>query len=209
MSGFYFIFFLWNVWIFSTFILNKQNKLRIWLAFYSLILLILFPYKVNLFTITFQIPSLVILTVSYYYLTTLSFLKKMYMIISIFIMMTGFSGFLLLELYDPVWVLVDRRILLGGLVFLISQLLLSRSIYSQIICSLLGTLQGEIIYSLILKKWGFPYIVGSSEYLDVCSVFLSLIIVWSFINHVSTIMSIKNSLKTKNKDILGVKNISK
>lgn len=195
MSGFYFIFFLWSIWIIATFIVSKQNKWRNPVAFLSLCLLIIFPYQIKLWTISIQLPSLVILIISYFYLSSLSFLKKMYMVLAIFIIMIGFAGTMLLELYDPVWIFFDRRFLLGFLVFVLVQLLYSRSIPSQFVSTLIGTIQGEILYALILKKWGFPYVVGSTDYLDICAVFLSLMILWSLLNFVISNMSIKNSLE--------------
>lgn len=110
-------------------------------------------------------------------------------------MMTGFTGSLLLELYDPVWIFIDRRLLLGFFVFLLVQFLYTRSIKSQIICTVVGTLQGEIVYSIILKKWEFPYTIGSWDYLDVCAIFLLLIMLWALINYVLSNISLKNSVE--------------
>lgn len=109
--------------------------------------------------------------------------------------MTGFTGSLLLELYDPVWIFIDRRLLLGFFVFLLVQFLYTRSIKSQMICTLAGTIQGEIVYSIILKKWGFPYTIGSWDYLDICAIFLLLIMLWALINSVLLNISLKNSVE--------------
>ncbi|KYD09280.1 hypothetical protein MXL46_00960 [Heyndrickxia sporothermodurans] len=195
MSGFFYLFFLWSVWIFSTFIISKQNKIRIWLATLSLLLLILFPYKINLFTLTIQLPSLVMLAICFYHFSKLSLVKKIYMFVAIFIMMTGFCGMLLLELYDPVWMFFDRRFLLGGFLFLLSKLLFSQTLYSQIICTTAGTLQGEVIYSLILKKWNFPYTIGSADYLDVYTIFLSISFTWTFMNYAFSNISTKSNIE--------------
>lgn len=195
MSGFYYLIFLWSVWIISTFIMSKQNNIRSRLAVLSLLLLILFPYTIKLFTMTIQLPSLVMLGICFYYFSILSFVKKMYMGVSILIMMSGFCGVLLLELYDPVWMFFDRRLLLAGFLFLLSKLLFSQSLYSQIICTTAGTLQGEAIYSLILKKWNFPYTIGSSDYLDIFTIFLGISLTWTFVNYVLSNISSKSNIE--------------
>lgn len=43
----------------------------------------------------------------------------------------------------------------------------------------LGAIQGEFLYALILSKYSFPYVIGSLTFLDVLSLSTILIVLWS------------------------------
>ncbi|MEC1374807.1 hypothetical protein P9D39_10920 [Heyndrickxia oleronia] len=199
MDGFYSLFFLWSVWIYTTFILSRQNQLRFRIAFLSLLLLIVYPFSISLFSIPMQLSSIILLIICYFYFSKLKFWKKVYMFLAIFIIMIGYSGFSLLELYDPVWIFMDRKFLFGFVLFLLAQLLYPRSLPSQILCAFTGTIHGEIIYSLILKKWGFPYIIGDRSCLDICALVIFFLLSWFMINKMITSITLKNNVLKENK----------
>ncbi|MGV3465768.1 MAG: YphA family membrane protein [Heyndrickxia sp.] len=194
MSGSIFIGFLWGTWIVATFLMDKQNKIRFPLAFLSLVFIIVFPYKVHIEPLSIQIPAIIFLIVGYVYIAYLTFTKRLFMMMAIIIMVTGYTGFLLMILYDPVWMIFDYQYMSAIVIFIIAQILFPKNLFSHLVCSILGSIQGEIVYGVILSKWGFTYNACSSDYLDSCTIYFSITLTWFFIQHISSNMSLKNSI---------------
>jgi len=194
MSGYIFIGFLWGTWIVATFLMHRQNKFRFPLAILSLAFIIVFPYKVHITSLSIQVPAIIFLIIGYAYIAFLTFAKRMFMLIAIIIMMTGYTGFLLMILYDPVWVVFDYQFMSAILIFIIAQILFPKNLFSHLACTVLGTIQGEIVYGVILSKWGFPYNACSGEYLDTCAIYFFITLTWFFIQYISSQMSLKNSI---------------
>ncbi|MBS4173289.1 hypothetical protein [Bacillus sp. FJAT-49736] len=195
MSGSIFIGFWWGTWIVATFLLHKRNKYRFPLALLSLVLLILYPYKIQLTPLSIQLPAIILLIIGYIYIVSLSLTQRLFMMISILIMITGYSGFLLMSLFDPVWVIIDYHLMSAILIFIIAQLLFPKNLFSHLVCSILGTVQGEIVYGVILTKWGFSYNACSGDYLDICSIYFLFTLTWFFIQHISSYLSMKSSVE--------------
>jgi type III secretory pathway component EscS len=197
MDGDIFLGFLWAVWLIATFFLNKQNVMRFPAAVLSLILIISFPFSVPIFSFTIKLPAVIFLAVGYYYINSLPFTRKLYMILSVMIITAGFTGALLMELYDPIWMFMDRRIILGGIVFLLGQFLYPHSLYKCLSSMVIATIHGEIILSIFLSKWGIQYPIASEPFLDICSVYLSFTIIWHLLNQISSYVSVRQSVKNE------------
>ncbi|MED1204887.1 hypothetical protein [Heyndrickxia acidicola] len=197
MDGEMFLGFLWAVWLIATFFLNKQNSMRIPAAALSLILIISYPYSIPIFSFSIKLPALLLLAIGYYYLNSLSFTRKLYMILSVMIITSGFTGAMLMELYDPIWMFMDRRLMLGGMVFLLGQFLYPQSLYKCLSSMVIAAIHGEILFSIFLSKWGIHYPIASDPFLDICSVYLSFTIIWHLINQLSTFMSVRQSVKNE------------
>jgi len=194
VPGSIFIGFLWGTWIVATFLMHKQNKFRFPLAFLSLVFIIVFPYKVHIAPLSIQVPAIIFLIIGYVYIAFLAFSKRIFMMIAIIIMITGYTGYLLMILYDPVWLILDYHVMTAILIFLIAQILYPKSLFSHLVCSVLGTIQGEIVYGVILSKWEFTYNACSGDYLDICAIYFFITLTWFFIQHISSNMSLKNSV---------------
>ena len=194
MSGSLFIGFWWGIWIVATFLMHKQNKFRFPLALLSLVLIIVYPYKIHIAPLSIPVSAMILLFISYGYIVYLSMLKRLYMMIAVIIMTTGYTGFLLMVFYDPVWVLIDSHLMSAILIFLISQILFPKNVYSHLVCSILGTVQGEVVYGVILSKWGMSYDACSGDYLDTCVIYFLITLSWFFIHHITSNISIKNSV---------------
>ncbi|KQL53693.1 hypothetical protein AN964_09390 [Heyndrickxia shackletonii] len=194
MSGSIFIGFLWGTWIVATFLMHKQHKYRFPLALLSLILLIVYPYKIHISPFSIQLPAIILLIIGYVYITYLSFVKRLFMMIAIIVMVTGYTGFLLMTLYDPVWIIFDYHLMSAIFIFFIAQILFPKNLFSHLVCSVLGTIQGEVVYGVILSKWGFSYSACSGDYLDTYTIYLFISLTWFFIRYISSSMSLKNSI---------------
>ena len=91
-------------------------------------------------------------------------LEKLYILLSALIIAMLYTSFHLLEIYDPIWIVVDRVFLLSSALVYASVLLHGDRILR--LCSLcVGMLQGELLVTFIFRKLNFPYDYGSLAFL--------------------------------------------
>lgn len=166
MQGIIFLFSNWGIWIIATFIIGRKVPYRAHIAALALLLICLFGLNVQIFSMIISAPACVLLLLGYVYTAALSSGRKFYMIFSVLIIMIGYAGFLMLEMYDPIWLIVDRRIILLFFIFVVAYFLFPNSIWDRLVFVLLGMIQGEILFSFILGSWYIPYIVGAGAVLD-------------------------------------------
>jgi len=183
---------LWAIWITATFWMDKDRKERFPIAFCSLILMISFSYKIQLFHVEVQLPAVILLIIGYYYIAHFKYRKILYMLISIFIIMIGYAGLLLIELYDPVWIVINRTIMYSILFFMFAQLLASESMFIGITIVLMGTIHGEFLYAHILHKWDLQQTAGSYAYLDCCAAFVLIECSWVLVSRAFSSLSMKD-----------------
>ena len=69
-------------------------------------------------------------------------------------------------MYDPILILINKQALLVFGLFCFAYVLYPSSLISRMKLLILGTIQGEIIFSVILFRFNMPYPIGSKEYLD-------------------------------------------
>lgn len=173
MPGYLFLLLAWGIWITATFILDKNESYRLPVAILSLVLIILYPNSFTLFTYHIGVASCLLLFSAYFLIYKGSLIKKIYLFFSVMIIMFGYAGFFLLELYDPVWVFFDRKLLLSGVLFILGWILYPASLLYRYSAIVIGSLQGEVFLSVFLSKWKMPYTIGSAEYLDVFALVIS------------------------------------
>lgn len=188
MEGLYFYWFAWIGWTWVTFFMAKKNPARTTIAVWMLLAMIAAPYKMTISTITIHgsgvVSSLFLL------LETRRMNRKgfLFLFLSSFIIMLAHASFLLFEMLDPVWVILDRRILLAGSIVYLA-ILLQKSGYNRGLVLIAGSLQGEVLYAAVLERYGFPYFVASLEYLDVLIISLAVLFVWSKLESVIAALS--------------------
>ncbi|GIN21043.1 YphA family membrane protein [Siminovitchia fordii] len=195
MPGILFLFMAWGVWITATFILDKKEPLRLPAAMVSLMLIILHPKTLTISFFQIGASSFILMCSAYLLVYQGTWLKKIYLFFSVMIIMFGYVGFYLLELYDPVWVLVDRKFLLSIGLFCIGWILYPASIQYRCAAIVIGSLQGEVFLSIFLSKWKIPYTIGSNDYLDVFALTVSAF----FTVHTAgkILLAVKRSLEGK------------
>lgn len=195
MPGLLFLFVAWGSWIIATFILDKRNPFRMYASVLSLLLIILQSVSFTLFSLTISASSIPLILTAYLSIYQVSFFKKIYLFFSVMIIMFGYAGFFLFEMYDPVWVLLDRKILLSGGLVIISWVLYPSSLLFRCSALVIGSLHGEVFLSIFLSKWKMPYTIGSADYLDVFALTFSSI----FLTHAAgkIILAFKKALEGK------------
>jgi hypothetical protein len=199
MEGALFYWFSWLGWVWSTFFLAKQNKYRFSIAFVLLMLIISSPYRIEILGIEIYIPAIVLITFSLIETAKLRNRIVFSIFVSSFIIMLGYVSFLLFELFDPVWVIFDRKWLISISVILLATALQSER-HLQILSIGMGMLQGEFLFSFIMKRLAFPYPVASPAFLDIVSLATMILGVWvSFHYFANLIGSYMNQGRGKQK----------
>ncbi|MBS4217295.1 hypothetical protein KHA96_03090 [Bacillus sp. FJAT-49711] len=195
MPGMIFLLIAWMIWIYSTFMMDKKSTYRWPIALFALLFIILKSFSIRFYFFHISGPSILILIICYFLASKLSFKKQLHLLFSVFTLMLGYAGFLLFEMYDPIWMFMDRVVLISFTLFIFGYVLYSSSILTRILLICLGTLQGDIVFASYLSKWDMPYLIGSMEYLDIISIIIFSNLLFHFISNATTIPRMKGNKK--------------
>lgn len=172
MEGVYFYFFSWLGWIFVTFFM-KKNTMRLVCA-----TVLLFTIMISQTVITFGefriwIGAFFLLFIGIIGISRLSMWTKLYYAVCSTIVGMVYAIVYLIELYDPIWIIINHTWFLSILLAYISYVLI-RLPAERIFVLCMGAVQGEILITAVLKPYGFHNEFGSLLFLDAiaCAVFL-------------------------------------
>ncbi|MCM3122212.1 MULTISPECIES: hypothetical protein [unclassified Mesobacillus] len=188
MEGLYFYWLAWIAWIWVTFIMGKNHPNRLKWAICLLAVIIASPYKVDFLFFKFHLsafPIAIFIFMETKRKKTGSFL---YLFLTSFIIMLAYTSFLMFELFDPVWVLFDRKLMLGAAGFYLA-ILLHKGGQDRMLALVTGFLQGDILYSAVLWRFNFPYEVASMTFMDILFISSGMLIAWSAVESLISIMS--------------------
>jgi hypothetical protein len=84
-----------------------------------------------------------------------------------------YAVFHIIELYDPVWIVMNRTWLLSIIVAYVSVLLIRQHML-RVFVMCMGGVQGEVLIAISLRKYGFHNEMGEGNFFDVvaCAVVL-------------------------------------
>ncbi|MFT4413112.1 hypothetical protein ACLM5H_04545 [Fredinandcohnia humi] len=179
MEGTIFYWIGWMCWVCSTFYM-KKSKERFLLSVFFLVLIIVSPYSFVLGTIKINISIFFILLFCFREISKKSSKQKLYLLICILTISLAYSSFLLFELYDPVWLLFNRNLMLSAALIYVT-LMLVKDFRSRIIALLIGAIQGDFLYGIVVTNINFSYDIGSFVFLDVIAISFCFIFIWSSI----------------------------
>lgn len=197
MEGVYFYWIAWIAWIITTFLMEKTNQ-RLRLSVLILLVIIVSSEKIPFFQYEISGSIVFALIISIGFLRRNPFKAIAYLFICSLTITAAYVSFHLLEIYDPVWILFDRKWMLTiGLAFL--NLLLMKNIEDRIHCIIISVCQGELLFGFILSRLQFQYGIGEMITLDILALSLGVVFVWSkleqLISHFDAI--IHKTLKEK------------
>jgi hypothetical protein len=180
LEGIIFIGVAWFLWIIATFFMKRNSKERLKISFVLLMLIILSPFQLSFFD--FQLNTAAVFLYLYLLVEVIQLKNKIgwYLFITSFIIMLAYVSFLMMELYDPVWVIFDRKWMIG-IILVYLCLLLEDNKKLRYYSLLLGTLQGEWIFSFILKRFTFDYPVGDYTFFDTIGLSILLLSTWNML----------------------------
>ncbi|MFT8321633.1 MAG: hypothetical protein ABF649_12065 [Bacillus sp. (in: firmicutes)] len=165
MDGALFYWFTWMLWIVTTFFMKKENKYRCVYSISLLLAIITSPYQLTFLGFTVSWLLVIMLASAFVYTAFLRKGSLIYFSASVFFTMLAYCTFHLLAILDPVWILFDQKWMLAIVLMIIARLLYSNPL-QQIMLIMFGSINGEIMYGLILKKYEFTYIIGDLHYFD-------------------------------------------
>ncbi|MEW4287225.1 YphA family membrane protein [Rossellomorea marisflavi] len=177
MEGIYYLWILWGVWVYSTFLM-KKGRVRFWISFCTLVLVASFPYEFGMGHYRVTVPLVLIVLLALWTIRELPLRKKLYLFISLISTAMCLTGVKLVSIYDPVLVIVDPFILdvsvLIVMGFLFYSDVASGSVrYASV---LLGGALGQVFIGMILTTIGFGHTIGEHKYMDAAAVsFLILV----------------------------------
>ncbi|MBD8070266.1 hypothetical protein [Bacillus sp. PS06] len=176
MEGIYFYWIAWMAWVYTTFIMEK-NKERLGLSLLFLILIILSPLQLTLKTYHLNVVHFVILFISFTLIAKKTMAQKVYLLICSLTITIAYVTFQLFELFDPIWLFLDRKLLLAFVLIYLT-LMLTKDRFSRMAILLIGSCQGELLYGFVINKFRFEYEIGSFLFLDVLSIAFFIVFVW-------------------------------
>ncbi|MCR8846957.1 hypothetical protein NQ095_00950 [Rossellomorea sp. SC111] len=177
MDGILYLWFLWGMWVYTTFLLRKSHPHRFRYSFLSLLLICVFPYGMMAGSVEISFPVIVLALICIVSIRILSLREKLYMLIAVLSMGMLYAGISLISIYDPVLMFIDRDIILSLSLVLVGILFYSHSsLYRlRLIAVALSSVIGDFFLSIPLNKVGFYYSIGGPAYLDVLAVTIGLI----------------------------------
>jgi hypothetical protein len=177
MEGIFFYWFAWIGWTVSTFLMSKQSMR----SFYACALLACIMFSTTSLHIgpyTFSGAFFCFLLFGSVYIALRKQMFSGYLLLASFITMMAYAGFCLFELFDPVWIFIDRRWAIGFLMLYIVCMLV-KSVQERIVCLIIGICYGDFVFSYILHDSHMYYTIGSLVFLDIAAISCMLILVWT------------------------------
>ncbi len=178
MEGFLFYWLFWIGWIVTTFFYPKKHPDRLKVSAWILISIVLSTVFLQVDGFEVSGSGAFILLSVYMYIVQFKKKQILYLLLTSFIIMIAYVCFLLFELFDPIWIIVSREWLLSLMITYVAIFLHSDK-KQRIVTMLIGTIQGEIFYALIIRKFSFLYPTATLAFLDVLALTLILTLTWS------------------------------
>ncbi|XTP53209.1 hypothetical protein Q5760_17675 [Niallia sp. Krafla_26] len=188
-------------WIITTFFYPRFHPDRLYVSAWILISIMLSTTFIPLGLVEISGTGFFMLLSAYWFISRLHIKQLLYILLSTFILMLVTACFLVYELYDPVWVVMKREWMIAIIVTCITLLLLKNQ-KQRIVAMFLGTIQGEILYSLILTKYSFSYPVATLFSLDSYALSLSLVVGWNFLELIAAYFDKQFQITVKEKQKL-------
>lgn len=178
MDGVFYLWLLWGIWTYTTFLLRKSHPDRFQLSFICLVLICVFPYGLKIGPFEVALPIIVLVLICILYIRKLSLKQKLYMLVVVMTMGMIYGGIGLLSIYDPVLMFVDRDFIISLSFVLVSFFFYSHSsLYRLRIIAIGGSsVIGDFFLGIPLYKVGFSYSIGGPEYLDIVALSIGLLL---------------------------------
>ncbi len=187
MEGAVFYWVFWAIWVYVTFILDRQNPYRLKLAGIVLIAIIFSNSHFTFGRFEVAWSGLFLLLFAYSFLANEKYRVIIYHSICSLIVSIAYVSFHLFEIFDPVWIIFKKEWMISiGMSCL--TIVLQKKVKGRLVIALSGTMQGEFLTAYILNKLQIPYSIAGFAYLDVCSLITALLVCWSILENASSFL---------------------
>ncbi len=178
MEGIIFYWTFWVLWICTTFFMSRTNPKRVTYTVIILISIILSSHSIHFWGLEVSVISIFFIFLAYLEVGKMKGKSMAYFLITSFILMLAYGSFQLFELFDPVWLILDRNWMFA-VVLTYMTIMMHKEVYKRVIALIFGSIHGEIVYSLVLDVYSMEIPIGSLQFLDVISISMCLILAWS------------------------------
>ncbi|WP_100407195.1 YphA family membrane protein [Bacillus solitudinis] len=162
----------WMAWVMVTFFAKKTRK-RVVIAANLLIVLILLSFELTIFGYDVSGSFLFLGVCCCFELGRKKWWSLVYCGVVACIIGSAYASFLLIVIYDPVIELMDTRLMISAIVVLISILTIS-DWRNRILFSIVGLLQGEWMYAMVVKELFNSTKIGGGYFFDIISVMMMI-----------------------------------
>lgn len=183
LEGIYFYWFSWIGWVITTFML-KKSKERTALSFFILLIIIVSNHTYHISEYAIHAPFALLFFFSIVFMAMTKGLLLYYYLICSLIISIGYVCFHLFELFDPVWLIFDRKWMLS-FVMLYLILMLVKDPYHRLSVAMIGVVNGELLYSMILIKFFREIQIGNFAFLDAFAFIILFVITWNLFEKIA------------------------
>lgn len=184
MEGLFFYWIAWSLWIIVTFFVSKANTYRYLASFALLLLIIITPYHFSIGTTEIAVSFFLLYIAASFLFVKSQCGHPLYLVTCMLIVSFAYCAFLCFEMFDPIWVVFNRDWMLAGMLACLV-ILLHKQALSRICILIFAALNGEVIFALIIQKYGFPFQIGSFGFLDVLSMAFVVVSGWNMIEYLA------------------------
>ncbi|RDI42979.1 hypothetical protein DFR59_10429 [Falsibacillus pallidus] len=149
--------------------MEKHAPRRFSLSILSLGTIAVYPYVIDISTLSIQVAAIVIFLFCMIELTSYSLLEKLKLLIYSLTICAGTGGFMLMKIFDPVWVIFDPKWMLSLFLFFLIQMMTPGDLKKSMLSLYLGLFFGHAATAILLNQWGMNMPIGSPEILDVAA----------------------------------------
>lgn len=184
MDGLIFFFSAWLCWVYLTFLAGRNDLCNKRMAAVVLLSIIVSPLHVELWGMKIYGGSVCFFLYSLWFLWESNFKKTLYVYMLAMVISAVYSSIRFFELFDPVIFVVNRLWFVSAMIAIIA-VILQHSVKWRLILVSIGTFQGELLITLVLKE-KFFLDIGGFAYLDTLSLSAGIIVFWSFLENIKT-----------------------
>ncbi|RHW41236.1 hypothetical protein D1B31_09910 [Neobacillus notoginsengisoli] len=184
MDGLIFFLNAWIIWIYLIFFAQgKAGKSKI-AGGVLLLSIILSPLYVEVGGIKIYGGGLCLFFCSVSFLYKAKLRKIIFLTICSVVLSAIYSSLKFFELFDPVIFIINREWIVS-IILAIVAIILQRSVKWRLMLVAIGTFQGEVLVSMVLRDT-FSLDIGGYAYLDALSMTAAFVLFWSFLEAAKT-----------------------
>ncbi|WP_409270485.1 hypothetical protein V1499_13850 [Neobacillus sp. SCS-31] len=184
MEGYFFYMAAWLSWIYLLFLADGRLRSMRGLQAAILLSIIASPLHVQAGDSKLFMGGISIFLYSLIHIVRANGKEKAYFIVCSFILSLLYCSISFFELFDPVVFIIKKEWFLASVLALLVPILY-RQLKWRLLVAVIGMVQGEILYALVLQKNTLPFEAGGFAFLDTLSLVAAVTVSWSAIERFS------------------------
>ncbi|WP_059170971.1 hypothetical protein [Bacillus sp. FJAT-27445] len=180
MEGYLFYLAAWLLWIYLVFLKGGQEREGKGLQAAVLLAIIASPLHLPLGESKVFLGGISLFVYSLIHVIQANKKEKSIFFIFSLIISLFYCSFRFFELFDPIVFIVKKEWLIAGFLAFLAIFLYS-SLRWRLMLIVFGSMQGEMLYALVLQKNFLAFEVGGFEYLDTISLAVLTVIGWGIL----------------------------